>query len=622
MFASLLMGLQSQNRPLAILATLVIVLVIGTSAQILADRMRMPAVAPLLLAGIICGPSLLGLVVPGILGVGLQVIIRAAVAVCIFEGGLLLDLSAIRNTSRAVLGLVTVGLIITTILAGGAVKFFLDWPWEVCFLFGAIVSVTGPTVVTPILQRVAVNQRVRATLESESVIADPLGVILAALIFSAVTSAGGWSQALPLAVSSLASGLAIGASVAGVVWLSAGKLRLLPTKFARLAILGAALVAYTSAEVLFHESGVLAAAVAGIFIGSLPIPHKEQVEEFKGDLASISISAVFILLAASLQPSDLAALGWGGAAVILSIMVVVRPARVFLATAGSELRTNEKWFISLLGPRGVVAASIGTFFGFRMIDAGFPQGRGLEALVFGVVLATVIIEGSAAGWLARKFRVMPQHTIIVGADETARLLAADITAAGESVSIIDSDENECMLAKGIRGVTVLCADATDRAVLRKAGAENAKILIAATSSDKVNLLVCQNARAAFDVPRLVARTNSSSNLPAFEAADIETMSPSRAAAAILSNMVLRPSLFRLLASETSGQQLAEVRVSSPASAGKTLRDLSLADVVVVALRRGATMELPVGSTKLEKNDVLTLLGNEAGLTMARRRLAG
>src|SRR5690606_13156462 len=125
-------------------------------------------------------------------------------------------------------------------------------------------------------------------------------------------------------------------------------------------------------------------------------------EEFKGDIASIAISAVFILLAASLTLGDIARLGWRGAAVVLLIMVFVRPVRVFLSTWGSELKTNEKLFISLLGPRGIVAASVATFFALELADLGFAESSGLVALVFGVVFATVLIQGSGAGWLARR----------------------------------------------------------------------------------------------------------------------------------------------------------------------------------------------------------------------------
>ncbi len=626
MFELFVQQMHHHAPALAVLATLVLVLLVGTSAQILAERLRIPATGPLLVAGLLFGPAVLGLVQPEVLGVTLRVAVRAAVAVVVFEGGLLLNVSELRHTSRAVVGLVSVGLLITTVLAGLLVALLLGWTWELSLLFGAIVSVTGPTVITPILQKVRVNRRVRTTLESESVIADPLGVILAALVFTAITTPGGWRYAPLHGLTTLTAGAAVGACVAGVVWLLAGRFRLLPSKFARLGILGAALFAYTVAELLAHEAGVLAAAVAGIVTGTLDVPHKEQVEEFKGDIASIAISAVFILLAASLELKDLIALGWRGALVVALLMLVVRPVRVFLSTWGSELRRNEKWFVSFLGPRGIVAASVATFFALELTDAGYAEGRLLVSLVFAVVLATVLIEGSGAGWLARRFKVMPKHTIIVGADETGRLLAAELNRAGETVSLIDLDSDACAAAGELKGVSLYCDDATDAAVLRRAGAEDAKCLIATTSSDKVNLLVCQVARASFGRDnkgmRLVARANNSSNMAAFEAAGIETMSPARAAATILENMVLRPSLLRLLAAGAEPEHVAEVTVADGGGAGKTLAELALRGCVVAALKRDDKLVVPNGSTRLQEGDVLTLIGGESAVHSAREKLDG
>jgi NhaP-type Na+/H+ or K+/H+ antiporter/uncharacterized protein with PhoU and TrkA domain len=616
-FADYVAQLAAQNPALAALAMMVLVLVVGTSAQIFAERLGIPATGPLLIAGLILGPFALGLVMPEVLGAGLRAIVRAAVAVCVFEGGLLLDVNELRKITRAVTGLISVGLLITTILAASLAHYIVGWSWEISLLFGALVSVTGPTVITPILQKVRVNHRVKATLESESVIADPLGVILAALVFTAITSEGGYAEAAKHAAFTLGAGALVGVLAAALVYVAANRFRLLPAKYARLAILGVALLAYTISELVAHEAGVLAVAVAGIAIGSLDIPHKQQIEEFKGDIASMAISAVFILLAASLTVTDLTNLGWRGVAVVALIMVFVRPVRVFLSTWGSELKTNEKLFISLLGPRGIVAASVATFFSLELADLGFAESSGLVALVFGVVFGTVLIQGSAAGWLARRLKVMAQTTIIVGADETGRLLAEGLAQAGEAVSVVDNNPELCQLAMEIPGVRVYCGDATNPEELRRAGAEDAKVLVAATPSDKVNLLVCQVASSTFAVPRRVARANQATNLAAFEAAGIETMSPAGATATILENLVLRPNLFRLLMAGVRSDHVAEVPVASRSVDGQTLADLHLRGAVVAVVRRGDKLVSPNGSMKLRVGDVLTLLGSENAIRRAR-----
>lgn len=623
MFQTYFIHLQEIAPVLAMLATLVCVLIVGTASQILAERMRIPATGPLLLVGLLFGPDILGLIQPAVLKEGFSLIIKMAVAVVVFEGGLLLNVYDLRHTSRAVTGLISVGLIITTVLSAVLAHFVLGLPWSISALFGAIVSVTGPTVITPILQKVNVNRRVRSTLESESVIADPLGVILAAIIFTAITNKGEFTIVAVHAVETVLAGTITGIFVAFFIWLLANRFQLLPSKFSRLAILGSALFAYTVAELFAHESGVLAAAIAGIAVGSIEIPYKDEVEEFKGDLASIAISAVFILLAASLRLEDLAALGWRGIVVVLLIMAAVRPIRVFLSTYGSELKINEKLFISFLGPRGIVAASVATFFALELPTYGYTSDKILVSLVFAVILGTVLIEGTAAGWLARICKVMPRHTIIIGADETARVLAEKLVEAGETISVIDKNEEDCAEAGKIKGASVFCDDATNVDVLKKAGIADAKCVIAATSSDKVNLLVSQVIRSNFGDKRIVARANTTSNFSAFTEAGIETMSPVHASAAILENMVLRPSLFKLLAARGGNEEeehIDEVRVTSRGKLGTSLAKLQLRGCLVVALRREGKLIPPNGSTVIRYNDILTLLGDQKSLERAKKRL--
>lgn len=620
MFEEYITQLNSQDHVLAVLVTFVLVVLIGTTAQAFADRMKIPATGPLLLAGLLFGEAGLGLIQPDALGDIMRVAVKAAVAICVFEGGMMLDVREIRHASRAVLGLVTVGLLITTVLAGILAHYLLGWTWQLSFLFGAIVSVTGPTVITPILEKVSVNRRVKLTLQSESIIADPLGVILAALIFTAIISPAGLSSAIPTGIYTFGVGLISGVAVAFVVWTLVGRLKLLPSKFTRIGILGAALISYTVAEFFAHEAGVMAAAIAGMTIGSLDIPHKEQVEVFKGDLVSLAISVVFILLAAGLEIDDLLSIGWAGLVVVAAIMLAVRPIRVFVSTYGSELRTNEKWFISFLGPRGIVAASVATFFALEMRDLSIPNTELFAPLVFAVIIGTVLTQGTFAGPMAKLFNVMPQHIIIVGADETAQILALRLVGSGETVSMIDSDPAKCVAAKDLKGVSILCADATDGDILRRAGLRDAKCVIVATTSDKVNILVCQAIRAESKSTRLVARVNSTSNLMTFEQAGIEVMSPPHATATILENIVLRPSLFNFLSAGMGEERIREVKIGRNITSGRTVASLRLGNCVVVAIRRGEMLIPPKGSTEIERGDVLTILGEEDVLDQAITKL--
>ncbi len=205
------------------------------------------------------------------------------------------------------------------------------------------------------------------------------------------------------------------------------------------------------AELFAHESGVLAAAIAGIVIGSLDIPHKEEVEEFKGDLASIAISAVFILLAASLRLNDLAAIGWRGILLVDFINGRRSPDSRFSFDFRFGIKTQRKTFHFIFRTaRNCRGFRRHIFCALNCRNYGYTEDKILVSMVFAVVLGTVLIEGTAAGWLARFFRVMPRLTLIIGADETARILAEKLVEAGKTVSIIDTNEENCAEAQIIK----------------------------------------------------------------------------------------------------------------------------------------------------------------------------
>ena len=185
--------------------------------------------------------------------------------------------------------------------------------------------------------------------------------------------------------------------------------------------------------------------------------------------------------------------------------------------------------------------------------------------------------------------------------------------------MIDTNEENCAAAKDLKGTNVYCEDATDNSVLRKAGVPTAKSVIVATPSDKVNILISQVIRSNFGDKRVVARANTTSNMPAFQDAGIETMSPVQASVAILENMVLRPSLFQLLATtKPEEEKIDEVQVNSRRSINKSLAELNLQGCLIVALRRDGKIIHPGGTTILRLNDTLTLLGDEKALEKAKK----
>lgn len=586
-----------------------VVLVASIGTQLLAAWLRLPAILPLLAIGVLLGPEALGLVESDALGTGLRVLIPLIVAIIVFEGGMVLDLAYLRQVGPVVRNLISVGCVATALLAAAAARLFTGMPWGLALLFGSLVSVTGPTVINPLLRRAAVTQRLKTILMAEGVLVDAVGVVLAVVVLEGLIvgvtpleGAGTW-------LLRVGGGTLLG--VAGG-WLLGRGLRLVGRGFGaeltRLSALGGALAIYTLGEALAPEMGIAAAAAAGIVVGNMSFPHAEQVHHFKGDLTQIGIGVIFVLLAARLRFADLAALGWGGVAVVLALMLLVRPASVFLSTVGARLSTRERLFIASVGPRGIVAASFATFAALRLEDAGYAGSASLAGLVFMVIIGTVVVQSFTTPWAARLLGVQPMLTLIVGADPLGRALARHLAGQGGEVVLVDRDPDNVAAAREADLLAVQ-GDATQEAVLRRAGVERASALVATTSSDKTNLLVCRMARTRYGVLDAVARVNDEGALATFTEAGIRAMSPLSASVMVLDNLLRRPSTLKLLSDLDAGKEVREVQLRNAALAGRPLKEIRLdGDVLVTMIRRGGGLFVPHGATTLVDGDLLTLIG--------------
>lgn len=596
------------THDILIMMGLVISVAVGT--LLLAERLKIPAIVPLLVIGVLLGPEVLGWVEPAALGDGLRVIISLIVAIIVFEGGLVLDLTYLRQVSQVVRNLITVGALVTTALAALAAVLLNGFSWPLALLFGALVCVTGPTVINPLLRRATVTQRLKTILIAEGVLIDAVGAVLAVVILDAIlafqnplTGAADWAI-------SLTAGALIG--IAGG-WLLAQSLNRVGREFnaelTRLTALGGALAIYTLAEAIATESGIAAAAAAGIVLGNLRIPHEHEVRDFKGDLTQLGIGLIFILLAAGISFSDLAALGWAGLATVAVLMLVVRPATVFMSTVGLRMKWRERLFIAAVGPRGIVAASFATFASLRLAEAGYAGSESLAALVFLVIIGTVVTQSFTTPFIARFLGVQPMLTVIVGAESLGRDLARHLQNQNEEVVLIDRDTENVAVARE-EGLSVVEGDATRDDVLRKAGIERANGLVTTTFSDKANLLICQMVRSRFHVTNLVARVNDEGNLRMFTELGIRAMSPNAAAVMVLDNLLRRPNTLNLLANLASGTEVQEVELRNGRMVGRPLKHMQLdGDVLVTMIRRADKLFIPHGDTVLALHDQLTLIGS-------------
>ncbi|SEW23647.1 cation:proton antiporter domain-containing protein [Natrinema salifodinae] len=604
---------------------------LGVVSQLLAERFRVPSVLFLIVAGIAIGPEGLGVLTVESFGgsSGLSTIVGLSVAIIVFEGAFHLKVEKIKEAPAAVLRLTTAGAAIALLGTAGAVRVFLGADWDIALLIGALLVATGPTVVTPILKVVPVRDRVAATLETEGIVNDVTAAILAIVLFKAMTVRELTADVyLQLFAERLGTGLLVGVLVAAVVWSVLQYVDISPDdapRNARLLTLAGAIVAFGTADYVFAEAGVAAAATAGLILGNANLPYEEEIEAFKGDVTLLVLSFVFITLAALLEFDQLFALGLTGLAVVAVIMLVLRPLLVFLSTRGDRFTFRERLFMSAVGPRGIIPASVATLFAIRLQTPAAPTNEAgadlLVGTVFLVIFVTVVLEGGFARQIAERLDVIPMRVLIVGGGRVGRSLAERLEARGENVVIIEEDR---AVLEDLRneGFTARDGDGTDVEVLRGAGAENARTVVAATGDDDANLLVAQLAKSNFDVEKVIARANEPSNAAAFKELGVETISAAESTAWAIDNEIERPALSNWMSELGRSGDVQEIEVTDSALAGERIADVGseLPNGVLIALvSRNGTSEVPTPDVELQRGDHVTLIGRTEAVDEAIER---
>ncbi len=604
---------------------------LGVISQVLADRFRVPSVLFLIFAGVVFGPVGFGLLTPSAFGDALSSIVGLSVAIIVFEGAFHLKVNKLREAPSAQIRLITIGALVSLLGTAAVVRFALGQPWDLSLLIGSLLVATGPTVVTPILSVVPVRDRVGAALETEGIANDVTAAILAVVMFEVLVLTGSNAfhvgEFLASFVRRLGTGVLVGMLVAGVLWYVLHHLNLSKgnaPQNTRLLVLVGALTAYAAADIVATESGIAAVATAGVLLGNADLPYEEKIEEFKGDITLVVLSFVFITLAALLRPKDLFALGVGGFVVVLAVMFVIRPLIVFASTSGGRFTRNEKLFMSFVGPRGIIPASVATLFAFRIQNSAdvIPNAEHAATVLIGtvflVIVVTVVFEGGFARFIAEYLNVIPMRVLIIGGGKVGRSLAARLEDRGENVVLIEQDETILQTARE-EGYTVHDGDGTDTDVLRSAGAGNAKIVVAATGDDDVNLLVAQLAESKFDVETIIARANNPDNVDAFEDLGVRTISSSLATAWAIDNVIERPALSNWMTELGRSGDVQEIEITAANLVGKTIDELDaeLPNGVLIALvgRDGET-QVPNKGFTLQNGDHVTFLGRKKAVRNA------
>jgi len=471
-----------------------VVVVLGVAAQLLAGRLRIPAILPLVVAGVLAGP-VFGLIDPRAqFGPALEPLVGLAVAVILFEGGLRLRLHEFAHAAAGVHRLVYAGVPLALVLGTLAARYVGGFGWPVATVFGAISVVTGPTVVLPMLRHAMLSRRIASSLKWEAILNDPAGALLAVLAFQFWLYRAGGAPGVNV-VADLARALAAGGVIgAGVAWLlgRAFAREWVPEYLKQPVTFALVLGVYVLANVVQAEAGLLAVTVMGVTLGNLGLPVMEEMRRFKEYLSTLLVSVVFVLLAASMDLGALARLPWSVWLVVPALLFVVRPLMVLIATARSRLDWRERIVAGWAAPRGVVAAATGGVLAPPLVTAGYADAAALEPLLFALVFASVILQGGTLAWLARRLG-LAAHTrhrlLIVGASPWSTALARAVTEAGGSVLVVDNVWQRLSEPR-LAGVPVFYGEILSDRAEATLELTDVGTLLAATPNDAYNALVC------------------------------------------------------------------------------------------------------------------------------------
>ncbi|OYQ63198.1 sodium:proton antiporter [Pseudanabaena sp. SR411] len=486
---------------------IIIAIAAGIFARVIANFFRVPSIVFLLIFGVALGGNGLNLVQPRLLGDGLEAIVSISVALILFDGGLNLQLKELGKVSASLRNLITIGTLITLIGGGIAAYWLSEFPWTIAFLYAALVVVTGPTVVNPIVEEVGLDRRLATILEGEGVLIDAIGSVLAVVVLDVALNPTSGAFAV---VSDLGLRLGVGGVLGAIAgWLLGKFLQravFLAEDTKSAVVVAAVLGLFGIAQEIQSESGLTAVVLMGIVLRASEIPNSRALLKFKSQLVALMVSVLFILLSANLSIPSIFALGWGGVQTVLFLMFVVRPINVIVSTWNSSFTWRQKAFLSWCAPRGIVAASVASLFSILLTERGVNGGESIKALVFLTISMTVFLQGLSAKFVAKLLGLNQgdiSGLVIIGSNPIGILVARLFQANGQRVAIIDTSAELCKQAAEY-DIPAFVSNGLDAKSLAEAGLDSVGTFVALTVNTDVNIVIAQLAVKEFKPPRVFA----------------------------------------------------------------------------------------------------------------------
>ncbi len=475
-----------------IIIGLAAIIVLGIFAQWVAWHFKLPSILLLLLFGFIVGPFTGYLQPDNFFGELLFPFVSISVAIILFEGGLSLKLDELKPIFKVVRNLITIGTLVTWSLTSIAAYYFIPLPWNFSVLLGAILVVTGPTVIMPLLRLVKPKGQINSILKWEGIVNDPIGAMLALLVFETIISTGFFDATLTTAITlfkTIVISSAIGI-IGAYILVFLLKKDYIPDFLQNPASLAIIILVFALANTIQNESGLFAVTIMGIILANQHQVVVEHIIEFKENLRVLLLSSLFIVLAARLKLSEIALLQTGSFIFVALLIFAVRPLTIFASTIGSHLNWKEKLYLSWMAPRGIVAAAVTSIFALELEHHGIKGAEILVPIMFLIIVSTIVVYGLSAIPLAKILHISdidPQGILVVGINHLSKDIYKILKIFNIKVLLVDNNWDKVTNARK-EGIDAMFGSIVSEKTLEHINLEGIGKFIAFTPNKGINSL--------------------------------------------------------------------------------------------------------------------------------------